>query len=162
MPPTGEHADDAEPRPNLPDAAPALAELSVGDLLELVLAGREEHPLEPDAVLLLLPSARFEGAPCGAKLVGELIAEHFELGEPEEARPPAELRDDGRADLDAAVREGGDLDVAEVALEAGDLLRERVARRTLVGPSLRSVGRGRSHIAIRLGEIEQRHLRGRA
>ncbi len=162
MPPAGEHADDAEPGSNLPDPAPALAELLVGDLLELVLAGGEEHALEPDTVLLLLTATGLEGTASGAELLGQLIAELLELGEGEEAGPLGDRRRSAGADLSAAVGEGRDLDVAEVALEPGDLLRERTARRALLGPGLRSVGRGRSHIAIRLGEIEQRHLRGRA
>lgn len=162
MPPAGEHADDAEPRPDLPDAAAALAELLVGDLLELVLAGREEHPLEADAVALLLAAALLEGTPRGAQLLGELVAEQLELGEPEDSRALAEPRRAGGADLGTTVREGGDLDVAEIALEASDLLRECPASNALCRLGLRCVGRSRTRITIRLGEVEQRHLRDRA
>ena len=95
MPPAGEHADDAEPRPNLPDAAAALAEVLVGDLLELVLPRREEHALEPDAVLLLLATARLEGTPGGAQLQGESVAQPLELGETEQTRTARERRVDG-------------------------------------------------------------------
>ncbi|MBA2349512.1 MAG: hypothetical protein H0V81_14595 [Solirubrobacterales bacterium] len=127
-----------------------------------MLAGREEHPLEPDAVLLLLAAPRLEGASRGTKLLGERVPEQLELGEPEDPRTLTVSGGIGRTDLRAAVRKRGDLDVAQIALQPGDLLRERAASRTLPGLGLRCECRGRPHITIRLGEVEQRHLRVRA
>ena len=160
MPPTREHADEAEARPDLPDAAPSLAELLVGDRLELVLAGREQHALQADAVLLLLAAACLELQARLAQAEDEGVARSLELREAQESGAGAARGAIGRRDGGTAVREGRDLDVAEVALEPGDLRAEGLAGRALV--RRRTDVRGRDVTGARRDVLEQRHLRAGA
>lgn len=92
MPPAREHAHEAEARPDLPDPAATLAELLVGDGLELVLARREQHALEANSVLLLLAAASLELEAGVTQAGGERVAQRLELAEGEHPRTATERR----------------------------------------------------------------------
>lgn len=124
MPPPGEHADEAQPWSHLPDAAAALAEILVGQPRELVAPGLAEHALEQVAVARLLLPALVDDLARAAELVGEVVPQGLELGDPQEPRTAAGRR---HAHVDRRARERGDQRVGEVALEALDLGPERPA-----------------------------------
>src|SRR3954454_1202295 len=91
MPPSAQHADQAEPRSHVPDAAAALSEVGVRDLHEAVPAGLEQHPLEQHPALLLAVDAHPELLARVRELRREAIAQLLELAELEHAwagQPP--------------------------------------------------------------------------
>jgi hypothetical protein len=118
VPPAGEHADEAQPGPHLPDPAAGLAEVLVGQPGELVAAGLTQHALEEVAVARLLLPALVHDLAGAAQLVGEIVAERLELGDVQQPRTAAGGRD---ADVDGGPRERGDQRVTELALEPLDL-----------------------------------------
>ena len=160
MPPTGQHADQAEPRAHLPDATAALAELLVGDGLEAVLARREQHALEAHAVVLLLAPTGLELKPGVAQPGDEIITQGLELADAEEpgALPTWGARRGDR--LGRATAEGRDQNVAEVALEAGDLRAEPTTGRAGIGADDRRGGRGNAARGGGHGALQDGHRPG--
>lgn len=170
MPPAREHADETEPRTDLPDAAPGLAEVAVGQARELVALGVAQHALEEVAVALLLLPTLVDDAARLAELLGEVVAEGLELGDAEQLRSTVDGRD---ADVDRGARERGDQRVAELALESLDLRPQRAAGRVVVatavtGRALAGTGRRTTGRVTRdlLDVLDDDHgamlLRGRA
>src|SRR6185312_5284571 len=128
LPPAHEHAEQPEPRADLPDAAPPLAQLGARDALEAVAAGVEAHALEADPGPGLALAAAVELGPCGGQARGQLVPDLLELAEVEDARavpgPGRRLATGGqrgRGGGGVAVRQAGDQGVREPALETGDL-----------------------------------------
>lgn len=115
--------------------------------------GLDEHPLQQRALgRLLVPDARDLHA-CPVELGGEIVPEHLELAEAEDAGPaPA----GGHHDVHAVPWKRGDEGVAEVGLQAGDLRAQRPARGALVrrgGRSQRCTGQGRPAGLLKPGQL---------
>ena len=160
MPPTGQHADQAEPWAHLPDATAALTELLVGDGLEAVLARREQHALEAHAVVLLLAPTGLEPQPGAAQPGDEIITQGLELADAEQ---PGALPTWGgsRGDrLGRAVAERRDQNVAEVALETADLRAERTTGGAGIGADGRHGGRGNAARGGGHGALQHGHRPG--
>jgi hypothetical protein len=86
VPPAGQHADDAEPRLDVPRLAAGFADLAVANADVAVVAGREEHLLDEDALLGLLVGHPVAGGAQLREPVGEVVADRFELAQAEEPR----------------------------------------------------------------------------
>jgi hypothetical protein len=93
-----------------------------------VAAGVGVHRLEHGASDPLALGADGQGAPRSLQPVGQLVAQHLELAEAEQARAAAP----GDDDVDRVGREAGDERVGELALEPRDLAPQRAAGGVLV------------------------------
>lgn len=115
--------------------------------------GLDQHALQQRALgRLLVPDARdLHAGP--VELGGEIVPEHLELAETEDAGPaPA----GGHHDVHALPRERGDERVAEVGLHAGDLRAQRSARGALLrgsGGRQRDAGRQRPSGLLDAGQL---------
>src|SRR3954469_18875427 len=118
LPPAGEHADEAEARPDVVAAAPRPAELAQPDPFPAVGGGIGEHRLEP----------RVRGlSRCGCGWAGQqVVAEGLELAQAEQAWASAS---------------GG---LSPSCLEPGDLRTEIVAGEAFVDEDVGGV-EGRGH-----------------
>jgi hypothetical protein len=128
VPPTHQHPDEPQPRPDLIAAAARHAQIGARDTGETVAAGVGVHRFQHRTSGLLTLGAGGQGAPRALQLGGQIVAQLLELPQAEQARSAAA----GHDDIDRVEREAGDQGVGQLTLEPGDLAPQRAARRVLV------------------------------
>ena len=85
MPPAGEHPDQTQAGPDLPDAAAGLAEVAVGDAVPLVGRRPGQHVLQAPAVTLALLAAPVLLDARPSQALGQVVAQRLERAEVEHA-----------------------------------------------------------------------------
>jgi hypothetical protein len=136
VPPAGEHADDPETRTDLVASAAPHAELGTRQADEAMAPRFEVHRLQQRPRLALAGGTHGERGLGRVQAGGEVVAQHLELAQVQQARTAAARN----GDVDRVRGEAGDERGGEVALEPGDLVAQRAARGLL---ELRPRGRQR-------------------
>lgn len=113
MPPAGEHADQAEPGPDLEDTAPGLADVGQRHAVPPVRRRPGEHVLQPAALPGLLPQLDLAVGAGAAQPLGQVVPQGLQRGGAEHAGHGPVGRHGGIG------RRDGEL--GQLQLEVGDL-----------------------------------------
>ena len=118
MPPSGQHAEEAEARAHLPATAAGLTHVLAADSDELVAGGLERHPLEQMAFALVVLTSACELCAGCCQPLSELVTRRLQVFEREHDRPG------GRGPRDGHERcgEGGCGDRRELPIQPGELV----------------------------------------